>query len=160
MRFLNASLAFGLCLVASGCGSKHGDRPAVHPVSGKLLIAGVPAAKAKVVLYPVSGQGLSDVRPHATVEADGAYHLTTFATRDGAPVGNFALTVVLPGPPGKNQAEDEPGPDRLGRRYADAKKPAASVHIDPETTELATIDLKPVEAKPKRAAGPTPGSER
>jgi hypothetical protein len=152
-------LVLGLCLVVAGCGSKHGDRPPVHPVGGKLLVAGAPAANADVVLYPVNGQGLSMLRPHATVEADGSYHLTSFATRDGAPVGNFAVTVVWPGPPGKNQAEDEPGPDRLGRRYADAKKPAASVHIGPETTELATIDLKPVGEKPQRAAGPTPGLE-
>ena len=100
------------------------------------------------------------VRPHATVQSDGSYHLTTFATRDGAPVGDFALTVTWPGPRVKGQGDDEPGPDRLQQRYADPKKPAASVHIAAETTELATIDLKPVEEKPKRAAGPTPGIEQ
>jgi hypothetical protein len=151
--------ALGLCLVVSGCGAEHGDRPPVHPVGGKLLVAGAPAAKAEVVLYPVNGQGLSMVRPHATVEADGSYHLTTFATRDGAPAGNFAVTVVWPGPRVENQAEDEPGPDRLGRRYADPKNPAVSVHIGSDTTELATIDLKPMETRPKRADGPPPAIE-
>ncbi|MGA2619741.1 MAG: hypothetical protein ABSF26_19185 [Thermoguttaceae bacterium] len=159
MRFRQATLALGVCLMLSGCGSKPADRPAVHPVGGKLLVAGRPAANAEVVLYPIQGQGLSAVRPHATVEADGSYHLTTFATRDGAPAGNFAVTVVWPGPPGKNQGEDESGPDRLGRAYADPKKPPASVHIETETSELATIDLKPAEEKPNRAAGPTPGIE-
>ena len=33
-----------------------------------------------------------------------------------------------------------------------------AAHIGSETTELATIDLKPVEEKPNRAAGPTPAS--
>ena len=84
------------------------------------------------------------------VEADGSYHLTTFVTRDGAPVGDFAVTVIWPGPPAKGQVDDEPGPDRLLQRYARSKKPAASVHIGPETTELATIDLKSAE-KPKAA---------
>ena len=149
-------LASGLCLMLCGCGTKHGDRPAVHPVSGKLLVAGKPAANAEVVLYPVAGAGEAgpvQVRPHATVEADGSYHLTTFVTRDGAPVGDFAVTVIWPGPRVKGQGDDEPGPDRLLQRYGDPKKPAASVHIGTETTELATIDLKPVEEKPNKAAG-------
>ena len=99
------------------------------------------------------------MRPHATVQSDGSFRLTTFTTRDGAPVGDFALTVTWPGPRVKGQAEDEPGPDRLGRAFADARKPAASVRIDPDTKELEKIDLKPVEAKPQRADGPTPGIE-
>ena len=53
-----------------------------------------------------------------TVQSDGSFHLTTFATRDGAPVGDFALTVTWPGPRVKGQGEDEPGPDRLQQRYA------------------------------------------
>ena len=48
-------LAFGLCLMLCGCGTKHSDRPAVHPVGGKLLVAGKPAANAEVILYPVAG---------------------------------------------------------------------------------------------------------
>jgi hypothetical protein len=151
--------ALGLCLTLCGCGTKHGDRVAVHPVHGKLLVGGKPAPGAEVILYPSGAPGPALVRPHATVEPDGAYRLTTFTTRDGAPAGDFALTVIWPGPPGKNQAEDEPGPDRLGRAFAEPKKPAASVHIGTETTELATIDLKPVEEKPKGAAAPTLGIE-
>jgi hypothetical protein len=159
MRLLQVIFAFGLCLMVSGCGAKHGDRPAVHAVHGKLLVAGEPAVNAEVVLYPVGGREKPLMRPHAAVQSDGSFHLTTFATRDGAPVGDFALTVTWPGPRIKGQGEDEPGPDRLQHRYANPKKPAASVHVGTETTELATIDLKPVEEKPGRAAGPTPNIE-
>ena len=95
-----------------------------------------------------SAAGKSLSCTHAAVQSDGSFHLTTFATRDGAPVGDFALTVTWPGPRIKGQGEDEPGPDRLQHRYANPKKPAASVHVGTETTELATIDLKPVEEKP------------
>jgi hypothetical protein len=156
-------LASGLCLMLCGCGTKHGDRLAVHPVGGKLLVAGKPAVHAQVILYPVAGAEKLDpsqVRPRAAVEADGSYHLTTFVTRDGAPVGDFAVTVIWPGPRVKGQGEDEPGPDRLQQRYGDPKKPAASVHIGSETTELATIDLKPVEDKSKTATRPKPIMEQ
>jgi hypothetical protein len=147
MTILRTSFALGLCLLLCGCNTKHATRPAVHPVSGKLLIAGKPAANAEVALYPVAGQGLSQLRPHATVEADGSYHLTTFATRDGAPVGNFAVTVIWPGPRVKGQGDDEPGPDRLLQRYANPKKPAVSVHIQVDTNQLAAIDLKTADDK-------------
>ena len=159
MRLLQAILALGVCLMVSGCGSKHGDRPVVHPVSGKLLVGGQPADKAEVALFPV-GREQPLMRPHATVQSDGSFHLTTFATRDGAPVGDFALTVTWPGPRIKGQGEDEPGPDRLQHRYADPKKPAASVRIEAETTQLATIDLKSVEEKPRGAASPMSNIEQ
>ena len=152
MTMLRTMFAFGLCLMLSGCESKPGYRPAVHPVSGTLRVAGEPAVNGEVVLYPVGGKEQPVVRPHGTVQSDGSFHLTTFATRDGAPVGDFALTVTWPGPRVKGQAEDEPGPDRLDHRYADPKRPAASIHIGPETKELATIDLKPVEGKPAKPA--------
>ena len=155
-------LAFAFCLMLGGCGTKHHDRIEVHPVGGKLLVAGKPAANAEVVLYPIEGAvklDPSQVRPHATVEADGSYHLTTFATRDGAPVGDFAFTVTWPGPSAKGPVDDDPGPDRLLQQYASPKKPAASVHIAPDTKELATIDLKSME-KPKTAAGPTPNMDQ
>ena len=149
-----------LCSVLCGCGTRHGLRPAVHPVSGRLLVAGKPAVDAQVTLYTVGGRSQYAERPRATVESDGSYHLTTFVTRDGAPAGDFAVGVTWPGPRRKGQAEDEQGPDRLLQRYADAKKPAASVHIGPETTELPTIDLKPVEENSKEAAGATPSMEQ
>ena len=92
----------------------------------------------------------SQVRPHATVEADGSYHLTTFVTRDGAPVGDFAVTVIWPGPRVKGQGEDEPG--RIAFSNATQirrNRPQASIS-GRETTELATIDLKPAEEKPRK----------
>ena len=160
MTIPRTTLALGLCLMLCGCGAKHQDRLAVHPVSGKLLVAGEPAVNAEIVLFPVGGNEQPLIRPHATVQSDGSYHLTTFATRDGAPVGDFALTVTWPGPRPKGQGDDEIGPDRFQQRYADPKKPAASVHIATETTELARIDLKPVEEKPKRAAAPMSSIEQ
>ena len=159
MKLLPAIFALGVCLMVSGCGSKHGDRPVVHPVNGKLLVGGQPADKAEVALFPV-GREQPLMRPHATVQSDGSFHLTTFTTRDGAPVGDFALTVTWPGPRVKGQAEDEPGPDRLKYRYADPKKPAASVRIEAETKQLTAIDLKAVEENPRGAAGPDAGHEQ
>jgi hypothetical protein len=153
----SSTILLCLCLLLSGCGRRHGPRPATHPVDGKLSVAGTPAVGARVTLYPVASKEKYVERPRATVEADGSYHLTTFNTRDGAPEGEFALSVVWPGPRLKNQAEDEEGPDRLLGRYADPKRPAARVRIEAQTRSLEPIDLKPVEEKtPAKDNGITP----
>lgn len=144
MRIIATTCVVGLCVMLCGCGAKssHDDRPAVHAVRGKLLIDGKPAASAQVFLHAIGKPELGYVRPHATVGADGSFRLSTFATNDGAPVGEYAFTAVWPGPLAKGQGDDERGPDRLQGRYAEPKRPAARVRIDPETTELATVDLK------------------
>jgi hypothetical protein len=154
MRLLGATLIIaGLCVSLAGCGSKHDNRVAVHPVEGKVLVAGKPAVDAVITLYAADAE-LARVRPHARVEADGSFHLSTFKTRDGAPVGDFAVTVVWPGPRLKGQGDDEDGPDRLMRRYADSKRPAATVHIAADTKELSPIDLKSPEGKPGKTSRP------
>jgi hypothetical protein len=159
MRFLRKTFVVVLGLTVAGCGVKTSNRVPVHPVSGKLLVGGKPAADAQVVLYPASAATKALVRPHATVGPDGSYRLTTYATHDGAPDGDFALTVGWPGVRVKGQGDDEPGPDRLEQTYSDPKKPASRVQIGDETAELATIDLKPVEAKPKKAVAPAANIE-
>jgi hypothetical protein len=158
MRRFWTLFAIGLCVAIAGCGSKHDDRPAAHPVAGKIFVNGTPAANARVALYPTDKPG-AHLRPHAVVEPDGSFHLTTFKTRDGAPAGEYALTVTWPGPLAKGQGEDEEGPDRLERRYADPKHPATRVCIVPETAELETIDLKPVEAKARETSRRNPSIE-
>jgi hypothetical protein len=147
-----SSLGIGLCLLVCGCGSKSAGRPEVHPVHGTLLIGGKPPAKAYVTLHETSNPALVGFTPHAQIEADGSFRLSTFSTGDGAPVGKYALTVVWPGPPPKGESDDVEGPDQLARQYADLKHPAvACVEIGPETSELAAIDLKAIDRKAVQA---------
>jgi len=135
-------ILFGICF-ACGCESKKKDRPEVYPVRGSLFIAGKPAVDARVMLFATANGLLPNVYcPHGIVAADSTFHLTTFMTNDGAPAGDYAVTVVWPGPRVKGQAEDEEGPDRLQGRYADFRRPPATVHITPDTRVLDPIRLK------------------
>lgn len=145
MKMLQVVLAIGACAALAGCGAHStGDRPPVQPVCGKLLIGGKAAPGAEIVLYPISARAGALVRPHAVASEDGSFELTTFATHDGAPQGEFVAMVTWPSAPPKGQ--DGVGPDRLHERYASRKTPAATLRITAETSSLATIDLKPVSA--------------
>jgi hypothetical protein len=143
MQAFRLILILGMVLLGCGCGSKQDShRPKVHPVSGKIVVVGRPAVGAQVILYEKDQTGKNANRPHGKVGTDGVFHLTTFTTNDGAPDGEYALTVTWPSPPVKGQGEDEEGPDHFAKRYADYRRPAAQVKITSETSELAPLELK------------------
>jgi hypothetical protein len=109
-------------------------------VSGRIFQGNLPAAGALVQLWALNGDlKLAGTCPHAIVASDGSFRLTTYSTGDGAPLGDFALTLrwPLPPPPGK-----EEGPDRFQGRYADPAKPLQTVHIIAANNELETIHLE------------------
>lgn len=131
-----------LLLAAAGCGGA--ARPPAYPVSGRVLdAAGRPAEKA-VVTFHRAGAGPNDARPSGRVEADGSFRLSTYAENDGAPAGEYAVTVVWPGPPPKDLRGDpgEEGPDRLSGRYRDPAKAAWRVTVGEGPTTLDLFQLK------------------
>lgn len=107
-----------LLIISAGCGS--GDRVQTYPVDGSVFVDGKPAAGARLIFHPQ--QEDPTVIPTAKVTADGSYQATTYDVFDGAPPGNYEVTLTWPTPKPPGAAVDEPeGPDRLNGRYAKAK---------------------------------------
>jgi len=107
--------------ILASCGT---DQIPLQPVRGKVLYRGKPAAQAYVVFHPENpSEQLQKMRPRAETDAEGSFALTTFVPNDGAPAGDYRVTIRWPGPPpGANPNDPEMvqmGPDRLGERYAD-----------------------------------------
>jgi len=74
------------------------------------------------------------------VQADGSFKLSTYGTEDGAPAGEYLVTVVWPGgvlPDGREEPED-----KLLGRYSTAARPAAKVTVREGTNDLDPIRLK------------------
>ncbi|MGL4553907.1 MAG: hypothetical protein ACRC33_22335 [Gemmataceae bacterium] len=118
--------AVGLtCLVAflalnAGCGDRAGKLKTV-PVSGKLFSRGKPAAGALVIFNPPSQADEKDpIYPKGTVKDDGSFRLTTYAQDDGAPEGEYSVTVLWQG---TRAGGEGGGADKLGGRYADPRSP-------------------------------------
>jgi hypothetical protein len=84
----------GLALLAVGCGKASAPWEIVHPVSGSLTFGGKPIAGAQVTLFPVDSKIPEKVRPTAVTEADGRFRLSTFADSDGAPAGDYRVSVI------------------------------------------------------------------
>ena len=74
--------------------SKSDDRLPVFAVSGTVKIGGAPAAGALVVFHPKNPEADAP-RPSAYADAQGQFKLTSYDSGDGAPVGEYAITVEL-----------------------------------------------------------------
>jgi len=131
---LLALLAFGL----ASCSQRDG-RQATYAATGKVMLPdGKPAEHALVVFHRVGKSGDAVPKPRGKVAADGTYKLTTYDTDDGAPAGEYQVTVEL-FLAGKG---DEPPTNRLNAKYA---KPATSMLT--ATVGSGPTEIKPIELK-------------
>src|SRR5579884_1358822 len=93
----------GLC--SAGC--SEAERP-TYPVHGQVLIEGKPAARALVAFHPVAAAGREAVHPAGQADDQGHFTLTSFAAGDGAPPGEYQVTVVCLVPTKvRNRNDDE-----------------------------------------------------
>jgi hypothetical protein len=116
-------------IVGSGCGSKAKTSQPQYPVHGKVTSAGQPAVGAFVVLHPITQEQPPESPPRGIVEQDGSFGVGVLRKDDGAPAGEYAVTIIWPKDqePGK-ETEDTP-PDRLKNRYNNVQKPAWTIHV-------------------------------
>jgi hypothetical protein len=96
------------------------NRKPVHPVRGKVLLAGSPVSDAYVVFHSVDAAGKTFTRVgDAFAESDGSFAMSTYKAFDGLPTGNYAVTAVLRQP--FFEPSGKAGPNRLPPVYADPK---------------------------------------
>ena len=107
--------------LVSGCGQSEPERVAVQPVTGQVTFQGKPAAGAFVVFHSKAEKGKFPP-PTAQVDKQGNFTLGTYSRDDGAPVGEYAVTVVLRKSIEKD-GEFEQGPNLLPPQYS---KPATT----------------------------------
>jgi hypothetical protein len=114
-----AAAAFALLAITS-CGE--GKFPKTYPVKGKVLVDGQPAKDCQVSLHRVSGGALSPpATPNGLTDENGEFQLTSYAANDGAPEGEYVVTIEWRERSGIAQADFD-GPDRLGGDYANIEK--------------------------------------
>jgi len=92
-------------------------------------------------LDPLHKKDDKTVRPFAVVDPDGSFRLSTYETCDGAPAGEYAVTVVWPSFTTDPLGEETPGPDRLRKRYADARRSAFRATIREGDNQLPPFEL-------------------
>jgi len=119
------------------------SRPvAVHPVKGKAVMEGSPMAGAHLVLYPGPDSKIpAGVTSRGTVSADGTFELSTFDHKDGAPSGEFVVTVVW-SKPVIVDGETQSGPSLVSAVYSKPDSSPLRIKIAADTKELRPLELK------------------
>ena len=142
-RGVRLGLAFGGLLLA-GAGCTRSDGLAVHPVSGSLRVNGKPAPAAVLTFHPVAEAGSEPVRPTARTGPDGTFKLTTRAEGDGAPAGEYRVTVSWFAPAvGKRPVEGDDGAARalLPDKYSRPETSPLRAVVRPGDNEPITIEI-------------------
>jgi hypothetical protein len=118
---LSAAIAV---LAFAGCGEAKPQQVPVFPVKGTITFKGEPTVGATIGLHPKTAPAEAYPSPRASVGVDGTFKVSTYEGGDGAPEGDYALTVMWYKPVKKGN-DVTSGPNVIPAKYTKA-----------ETTEL------------------------
>jgi hypothetical protein len=124
------------------CTRSDGRKP-VYPVHGQVHDSdNKPAAGALVVFHPAAAGATETLKPVGYVDDTGTFTLTTYQKDDGAPEGEYVVTIEWrPRPANPFDKKDQP--DRLHGRYSDPKTSPLRAKIDKQPDNVVPpIQLK------------------
>ena len=112
-----------------GCGSDDSRTP-TYPTSGTIARQGKPAAEVLVRFHPAQPAGEIATITTRTDES-GHYSLSTYLADDGAPAGDYVVSILWNAPPeadegGDPESNPKPRPTRLPATLAAFTDPATS----------------------------------
>jgi hypothetical protein len=118
----------------------------VFPAEGKVVFEGQPLASATICLHPTGGKDIHFPRPRAVSGGDGSFIVGTYGTEDGAPVGEFKVTVQCFRQLHKVENESEGAPlprNVLPARLANPETSRLTVRIQEGENHIPTLVLTP-----------------
>jgi hypothetical protein len=139
-RLISVIVLAGIGILSSvGC-SKSDNHVPVHPVAGAIKYQGRPVVGAFVSLHPKTAtEGVPN--PRATVEKDGSFTVSTYNGNDGAPEGEYIVTVQWYKP--VRQGNDlVGGPNVLPVKYASARTSDVKIRVAAGKNQLQPIQLR------------------
>lgn len=122
---LGISIVLGLAVLGfCGC------QPALSKVHGKITLPdGQPAQNVTVTFHDT----VKHVGASGTADSTGVYQLSTNSAGDGAPPGNYVVTVHQPPPADSSQSE---GPRIFPKRYEGSSSSGLSFEVKPGDNEF------------------------
>lgn len=135
-------LALLLVFCTGGCAPESAG-PLCFPVTGTVTLDGRPLAEAIVLLVPIDidPEAANAPRPMGITGADGSFALTTQLPHDGAPSGEYIVTVELRD---KRLDGDElirDGKNLLPDRYRDPAKSPFKFGVHESENTIPTLNL-------------------
>jgi hypothetical protein len=140
-RFAAVLIASASLVLSPACSRPGSGRVPTHPVKGSITYQGNSLGGALVVLHPKGDTNANVPTATAQVKADGSFSLSTYDAGDGAPAGDYVVTVQWYKPV-RMQEEVVPGPNQLPRKYSDPSTSDLVVHVAEGSNDLPPITLR------------------
>lgn len=130
-----------LPLAISGCSKGGSPWEKTYPVSGVVTYKGQPIVDAEISLFPEDKDAPETVRPKAKSTEGGKFVVWTYNPGDGAPAGNYKVTVV------HNEVTVSKDtivakPNDLPQKYASRETTDLQLQITAGPNESSTLSLK------------------
>lgn len=136
------AVAVGTVLLISGsiigCASHADDELVMFPVRGTVRVNGKPATGARVIFHPHDEE--IPATPFGVVDDEGVFELSTFLANDGAPEGDYSVTISW-APPLSGGSDPEMGEERLPSTFQDPHGSGIVVTIEAEPNDLEPFDI-------------------
>ncbi|MBM3995038.1 MAG: DUF4198 domain-containing protein [Planctomycetes bacterium] len=112
-----------------------------HPVHGEIYYRGRPVAEAIVVFHPLGDNPATAIKPMAHTDAQGRFTLTTLTPGDGAPPGDYAITVELREAVLVGEEKTRTGQSLLAKRYSSPDKSPLRFRVMPGDNTVPRIEV-------------------
>ncbi len=135
-------LSFFVALLAfAGCAKD--DKVKLYPVKGKVIVDGKPVEGALLTMYAKSSEPKLQQAVTATTKSDGSYAVGTYEPEDGAPAGEYTVT-IFHFPPDAQAIMMRTGvvPNLLPAQYSDPMKSSLTIEVKEQANEIAPFKLK------------------
>lgn len=154
-------LALSVGLAGCGGGASNQERLDIMvpnaektiPVSGQVLVDGKPMKDLWVTLHPVDEKEDS-LQPKAQTDTEGNFKITTYIGGDGAPEGDYKVTVEWL--TYRQFGSSWVGPNKIDGPCGDMKTTEFAVTVGSEPVVIPTLDVKAnpnaEKMKPKKGA--------
>jgi hypothetical protein len=146
MKTKDLALTLALFTLALVCGCGSSNAVTCYPVTGRVMVNGQPATGAVVVFHPVdSSEMLQALRPYGTVDSAGVYTLNCYSQGDGAPAGEYLVTIAWEVDSSGAESDDPEAsaivPDRLRGKYSDPTQSGLKAVVSSGATEIPEFAL-------------------
>ncbi|HVU87556.1 MAG TPA: hypothetical protein VHD36_09550 [Pirellulales bacterium] len=131
-----------LALMLAGCQRAAAPiGPEAFPTRGQVVVKGKPASGVRIVLNPFPDVASPKFLPSAITDENGGFKVSTYSAGDGAPAGEYVLTLEWPVAKKADDDESIVVKDRLQGRYAVAAKSNWRVRIHEQDNILEPIKI-------------------
>ena len=137
------------CTVILGCAEESSFKATVpvFPASGKILHLGKPLAGVILIFHSTDVN--QKIKSQATTDNDGKFVATTFKTADGAPEGDYTITLVVPNNESDSTREDaaterqirKEGPVLFPSKYQNPATSPLKVKVTKNQPDLGILEI-------------------